>query len=221
MSSATKYTVKQGECFSSIAYQHGFFWESLWSHPDNAELKRTRDTPFVLKPGDVVHIPPLNEREESCPTGKVHTFRVQGVPELLRLQLMEMDEPLADLPYVLEYGGETFPGTTDPNGVVEAYVPPDLRVATLRVGEGEEERVYELSLRTLNPAEEIDGAQARLANLGFYQGPVHGTLDDATTAALRRFQESQQLPPTGEVDRATIAALSAAHAGNNAPRLSE
>lgn len=214
MDASKKYTVKQGECMSSIAYEHGFFWESLWSHPDNAELKTKRDSPFVLKPGDIVQIPPLKQREEACPTGRCHTFRVKGVPEVLRLTLLEFDQPLANLDYVLEHSGETFTGTTDDNGLVEVYVPPNLPRATLRVGEGDDQRVYEVSLRTLNPTKEVDGAQARLANLGYYEGKAHGTLDEATEAALRRFQTCQDLDPTGELDRATIAALSAAHAGN-------
>ncbi len=199
---------------SSIAYEHGFFWESLWSHPANAELKATRDTPFVLKPGDIVQIPPLKPREETCPTGKLHRFELKGVPEMLRLQLLECDEPLANLDYTLEHSGKTFAGTTDANGVVEVYVPPDLTKVILRVGEGDEERVYDISPRTLNPTEDVDGAQARLANLGYYEGQAHGTLDDATAAALRRFQRVQELDPTGELDQATVAALSAVHAGN-------
>lgn len=199
---------------SSIAYEYGFFWESLWSHPANADLKAKRDTPFVLKPGDVVHIPPLKQREETCPTGKLHRFELKGVPEVLRLQLLEFDQPLANLDYVLEHSGETFTGATDANGVVEVYVPPDLASAILRVGEGDEERVYNISPRTLNPTEDLDGAQARLANLGYYEGKAHGQLDDATVAALRRFQQVQELDPTGALDRPTIAALSAVHAGN-------
>lgn len=213
MSENKSHTVSQGECMSSIAYTHGFFWDSLWSHPDNAALRQLRQTPFVLKPGDVVNIPPLSPRTETCPTGKSHTFRVKGVPEVLRVQLREADVPLAQMPYVLEYRGYEESGTTDASGLVEAYVPPDLEGATLRVGEGDEERVYEISLRTLNPTRDTDGAQARLANLGYYGGPTHGTLDEPTVSALRRFQRQHHLEPTGSLDAATVAALDAAHAG--------
>jgi hypothetical protein len=37
--------VAQGDCLLSIAEQYGFFWETLWEHPRNAELKQTRKRP--------------------------------------------------------------------------------------------------------------------------------------------------------------------------------
>jgi hypothetical protein len=33
------YVVKAGEGLSEIAERHGFFWRTLWEHPDNDELR--------------------------------------------------------------------------------------------------------------------------------------------------------------------------------------
>ncbi len=211
MGSAKKYKVKQGECMSSVAYAHGFFWESLWSHADNEGLRSRRESPFVLEPGDVVSVPPLRQREEARPTGARHTFRRKGVPAKLSLRLFVGGEPMADVGYVLEHSSQEFLGVTDDNGVVEVYVPPDTPKAILRVGN----RVYDVTPRSLNPAEAVDGAQARLANLGYYHGEVHGELDRLTAVTIRRFQRDNELEVTCELDEATISALKAAYSGNS------
>lgn len=89
-----KHTVRQGECISSIAFERGFFWETVWKHPENSKLKQERKDPNVLKPGDEVFVPEKEEKQESCPCEKRHRFRKKGVPAILRLRLME--EPQRD-----------------------------------------------------------------------------------------------------------------------------
>jgi len=89
----TEHTIAPGECISSIAYQHGFFWETLWNHGDNAELKRDRKDPNVLHPGDLVMIPDLTLKEESCATEQVHEFRLKGVPARLNLKVLRPKPP--------------------------------------------------------------------------------------------------------------------------------
>lgn len=48
---AEDYIVKAGDCLNSIAYEHGFYWETLWSHPANAGLKAKRKNPDALLAG--------------------------------------------------------------------------------------------------------------------------------------------------------------------------
>ena len=170
-----KHVVKADECISSIAFEHGFFWRSLWDLPQNSELKARRSSPFVLEPGDVVCIPELRARSANGASGFIHTFRRLGVPAQLHLRLRVLGQPLANLPYELEItGGTTLTGTTGTEGEVDVFVPPDTPRAILRVGAGDDAMVYDLTPRTLNPVESINGTQSRLANLGYYSGPLHG-----------------------------------------------
>jgi N-acetylmuramoyl-L-alanine amidase len=58
------HNVVQGDCVLSIAEQYGFFWETVWNHPSNAELKKKREDPAILYPGDVVFVP--EKRLKDC-----------------------------------------------------------------------------------------------------------------------------------------------------------
>jgi TPR repeat protein len=53
----------------------------------------------------------------------------------------------------------------------------------------------------------IRRAQERLSALGFAPGPIDGVLGPRMRAALRQFQRTKRLPPTGELDAATWRAL--------------
>ena len=101
-----EYTVRQGDSIASIAYQHGFHWETIWNHPNNAELKQRRKDPNILHPGDVVFIPEKAEKQESASTGQRHRFRVKGAPQSLRMRLLDNDdEPRSGVSYILEIDG--------------------------------------------------------------------------------------------------------------------
>jgi len=86
---AEDYKVKSGECASSIAQNHGLFWETVWNHPKNAELKKKRGDPNILKEGDVLHIPDFAVKEETAATEQRHKFVRKGVPAKLRLRIVE------------------------------------------------------------------------------------------------------------------------------------
>ncbi len=49
--------------------------------------------------------------------------------------------------------------------------------------------------------------QARLRQIGWYDGDVTGSFDDKTRKAVRKFQKREGLPVTGAVDRATLRTL--------------
>jgi apolipoprotein D and lipocalin family protein len=49
--------------------------------------------------------------------------------------------------------------------------------------------------------------QEELAELGYYYGPVDGTIGPETQIAIRWFQSVAKIPVTGRIDRATLRAL--------------
>lgn len=82
----TDRAVTEGECLHSIAEHSGFYWETLWNHPKNAEVKKKRGDPDSIQPGDVIHIPSLRQKTCACPTEKVHRFRKKGPGKCLGLE---------------------------------------------------------------------------------------------------------------------------------------
>jgi hypothetical protein len=121
-----EYVVQQGECMASIAFKHGFKWEILWNHPGNATLKPAGRDPGVLLPQDRVHIPERRPRIETRETDKLHEFVRLGVPEKLRIVLLDTDgEPRAYIPYALNVEGELTSGKTDSQGILESNIAPD------------------------------------------------------------------------------------------------
>ena len=204
--------VAEGECFSSIAFENGFFWRTLWEHEKNAGLKAKTRSPFVLEPGSVVHVPDPRPKEEACATGKRHRFRRKGVPEVLNILFAEGGEPLAGVPFVLVIDGQETHGKTDDEGRVRQWLAPNAAAGTLTLHPPNAvAREYRLGLRRMDPAEGVTGQKARLANLGFYDGPVDGEPRAALAEAIRAFQRSAGLSCTGEADAATIDALVRAH----------
>jgi hypothetical protein len=206
-----EWRVREGECLSSIAYAHGFFWQTLWEHPANAELKQKRVDARILLPGDVVRIPEREAKSVRAATGRRHRFRVRGVPERLLLQILENGVARANAPYVLTIDGVEQKGTTDGEGKLEHFVMPDARSGTLTFvdAEGNEAAAYTLLLRHLDPAEEPSGVRERLMNLGFLGDDAEG--EELMPLALQEFQRVQGLPVTGTADESTVSALVAAH----------
>lgn len=201
----------QGECISSIAFRHGFFPDTIWNHPDNAELKRLRRDPNVLLAGDVVQVPDLRPKEVDAATEECHRFRRKGVPEKLRIKIEdEAGEPIANAPYEITIDGKHRRGTTDADGWVIESIPPDAQGGTLVVGKEGEEQEHELNLGHLDPIEELTGVQARLKNLG-YGCAVDGQLSEQTREAIKKFQLERSLDATGEPNDATRERLQKEH----------
>ena len=205
----TRHVVKQGECISRIAFEYGFFTETVWNHPDNKDLKELRKNPYVLMPGDVVVIPDKRVKEVVKQMGQRHTFRRKGVPEKLVMKFTRGDDLRANEKYVLEIDGKRIEGSTDGGGVVELDIVPNAKNGKITfVEEGDE---YELALGHLDPVTELSGVQGRLRNLGFYHGAVDGEMNEELEEAIRVFQERNKLEPTGKVDDALKSNLQSVH----------
>lgn len=199
------YQVKQGDGISSIAFEHGFFADTIWNHPNNAELKKKRENMNILMPGDIVFIPDKRLKEVSEPTNQVHKFKCKNTPEKLKLQLLKENEPRANEEYELEIDGLKFSGKTDGQGRLEQSIPPNADKGKLTLKKSEE--VYQLLLGNLNPHDEITGAQGRLRHLGFYFGSIDGKKSPEFEHAVQLFQNSKDLEPNGELDAKTKDAM--------------
>jgi hypothetical protein len=203
-----QHTVKTGDCITSIADQHGFFWRTVWEDEGNAALREKRDDPNTLLAGDVVHLPEIRQKTETRAAGAAHRFRLKGIPAMFRIQIFQADEPRAGESFTLTVDGVKHEGATSGEGLIEVPIPADARKATLVVGSDEERQFL---LGRLPPITEIAGVQARLNNLGFDCGGVSGELDDQTRDALRAFQERIGLLAEGEPDEETRADLEKWH----------
>jgi N-acetylmuramoyl-L-alanine amidase len=222
---AEDYKVESGDCMSSIAFENGFFWQTLWNLPENAALKAQRKNPNVLMTGDIVHIPDLTVRKEPGATEKTHKFMLKGVPEKLHLKLVDNDQkPRPNLDYVIVIDGKSRRGKTDAKGRVIESIPPNAQTGKLTFAAptpvdsngkplpGKPKMlVTVLQLGGLNPISEVSGLKARLANLGFYKGPIDENLDGATKRAIGDFQRKKGLPVTGVADDATTSQLQSLH----------
>jgi hypothetical protein len=198
------YVVKQGDCMASIAIHTGFFWKTLWDLPENSSLKGKRKDPYVLLPGDVVVIPDVRLRIEERPTDSTHKFVRKGVPEKLRVVVLDDGEqPIAGSKYTLEIDGKSSDGVTGSDGVIEHPIRPNACQAHLIVGEGDSRREYKLNLGHMDPIDTISGQQARLFNLGFYDGPVNGKPNGQMRTGVMMFQKKNHMEATGDCDAAT------------------
>lgn len=193
------HNVGQGDCFLSVAQQYGFFWETLWNHPRNAELKNARKDPAILFPGDVVFVPEKQEKIVSKSTGQMHKFKVKNIPAKLHMRFLDDEgKPRANLKYVLDIDGKEFKGTTDGNGAINVSIPPGAKSGKL-VFEDEDEE-YDLFLGYLDPIEKLTGVQARLKGLCYYNGNTSGEMNPETEQAIKDFQEANKMEITGQVD---------------------
>ncbi|MFH1216443.1 MAG: peptidoglycan-binding protein [Pseudomonadota bacterium] len=233
---STKHVVRQGDCISSIADKYGHFWEKVWNHSENAELKNLRKDPNVLLAEDEVMVPDLEEKQEAGATEERHRFRKKGVPAKIRLKIMQepvpdsgssqesgdviqstsssmQDEVRSDLPYRLEIDGYVTDGTTDSEGMIEFSIPPGARRGKV-ILEPNTTRAKEipLMLGALDPVSEIRGVKQRLANLGFDCGNTNDDeIAEEVEAALRFFQDEYDLEVTGVIDDATRDKLKEVH----------
>jgi hypothetical protein len=197
---ATYHEVQQGDCIFSIAFEYGFFPDTIWNHPNNAVLKKQRNDPGVLLPGDNVFVPDKRLKEAPRPTEQLHKFRCKNTPKKLRIQFLRLNKPIPNLNYILEIDGKGRKGKTDSAGWLVQSISPKAQRATVTLESGKK---YDLQLGCADPVEEVTGIQGRLRILGYYEGDVEGTMDDETTESLKVFQKSNNLDVTGEADGTT------------------
>jgi N-acetylmuramoyl-L-alanine amidase len=199
-----QHIIKHGQCLHSLAYENGFFWETLWDYPDNSALKQKREIPNVLYSGDVVYIPEKKEKLIDGSTDQRHKFKRKGVPSKVRLRILDRDgNPRENENYTLEMDKIILTGTTKEDGVLEHFIEPSAKKGKLTIGDD----IYILTLGALNPIDKVSGIQGRLKNLGYYTGKIDEDFGPKSKKALSQFQEDNNLEVTGELDDSTINAL--------------
>jgi hypothetical protein len=204
------YVVQPGDCMQSIAYEHGFVWKTLWSLPENAELKRRRD-PNVLLPGDRVTIPEIRLREEARPTDQRHRFRLLGAPSLFRLRFLDdKQQPRSGVAYVLTIDGQVTSGSLDAAGSLTVPIRPNASSGAIRLQTDPGPESYPLNFGHLDPDSSPTGIRGRLNNLGF-PCATDGDWDEDLKGAILRFQIANNMPPTGQLDDQTRQALKQVH----------
>ncbi|MEO8371130.1 MAG: peptidoglycan-binding domain-containing protein [Candidatus Solibacter sp.] len=204
------HTIQSGEGVTSLAFDTGHFPDTIWLDGANAGLRKTREHPNILRPGDVVVVPDLRPKSASCATNQRHRFRRRGIPPVLRLQLYEAGIARAAQAYTLVIDdGAPLKGVTDAQGVLQEYVPPKPREGLLTIGPKNE--TMRLQFQHLWPVHTIEGVQMRLINLLYLQGSVTGVEDEATQSALTAFQKDCGIAETGTADEATLAKLLEIH----------
>jgi hypothetical protein len=201
------YVIEQGDCLSSIAEKTGFLPETIWN--TNPDLKQIRNNPNALLPGDQLIIPDRNLKEYDRSTDQRHTFVRKGVPARFRLIVERYQKPVAKKRYILTVDGKNYEGTTSETGLIEIDIHGGENGGLLRIPD--EQIECELNFGQLDPLEEISGAQARLQNLGYYQGDITGETKEDFREALELFQSDQDVTVTGELDDNTIQKLLARH----------
>jgi len=205
-----EYIVQQGDCIATIAKGSGHFWKTIWNDAANSGLRQARRDPWVLLPGDRVHVPELRIKHECGATEQRHRFRRKGEPHEFRIQLLDDGQPRANEPYWLEIDGVILAsGNLDGEGKLLIRIPGSARRGTLRVGQVSD--AYPLAFGGIDPISELTGVQQRLNNLGFPCGQEDGILGAGTRAALKRFQRKHKLSATGDPDQATRDKLKEAH----------
>src|SRR5688572_4091024 len=102
---AKDHSVKPGDGVAKLAFLYGHFPDTIWNHQKNATLKAEREHMDILLENDIVHIPDLQTKKVICSTNGRHRFRRRGVPALIRIQILDANEPLVNTPFKLTIDG--------------------------------------------------------------------------------------------------------------------
>jgi len=200
---------KEGDCFINICSQEGFYWETVWNHAENQQLRELRKKHNILKKGDRIYIPDWEMKEYQAETEKRHTFCVKVQRVNFTLTLMNLGTPRANENYTLIVNGYSRTGTTDETGTFTEAIPPKARYGRLLLGEKQEE--ITINFGYIDPIEEISGVQKRLHNLGFYDGEIDDEMNFDIIAAIAEFQRSVEITGNGELTDETRQKLVEVH----------
>lgn len=214
------HTVKQGEYLSKISRQYGFAdWKTIWDDAQNVDLKKKRQNPNVLYPGDKLVIPDREQKEVPASTEERHKFQVKRNKLKLCLVLEDIyEKPIANTKCELILDGKPFNLTTDGKGKIEKEIMIGAEVGFLIIKNQETalpEAVLPLRIGHLDPVEEESGQKARLNNLGYFASTFEGNEEadnrQMFLSAIEEFQCDHGLTVDGICGPQTQAKLKDIH----------
>ena len=214
------HTVVQGEHLSGIAKKYGFTsYKPLWDHPQNAALKKERQNPNVIFPGDKVFIPDVRPKQVGRATGQAHRFVLKTDKLKLRLVLEDMyEKPMDNAECELNIDGQMLKLRTDGTGKIELDIQPETQTTTLTIKDPRTPRsgvAIPIRIGHMDPVDKESGQHARLNNLGYFAGPVDGKTEKENHAlflsAVEEFQCDHALGVDGKCGPATQAKLKQVH----------
>ena len=191
-----KHVVEQGEYTSGIAAQHGFpSHKGIWNDPGNADLKKRRENPNILLPGDELVIPKIELGSESRASEARHPFTLGAEKLKLRLKLLdEVSSPIKDVSCRLRAEQTHEDLKTDGEGKVEMRIPRVSREGRVVVDAPDVSLKLDagIGIGELNPIDTSSGQIGRLNNLGYNAGDL-GTkpTDEGYTQFVSAIEEFQ------------------------------
>jgi N-acetylmuramoyl-L-alanine amidase len=211
----TTHLVQQGEHMPRIAAQYGFGdYETIWNHPDNAALKKLRENPNVLLPGDTVIVPDKTPKDMTRPTGQVHRFVVRAPALRLRVRFLGFDsKPIVGATLDLVIDGNSKSVATNSEGKIEEPLAPKAEKGLIQFQDPKTpfDHTMQIEIRVghLDPVEAESGQRGRLNALGYEAGdPTQSGDDDpAFRSAVEEFQCDNGLTVDGIVGPKTRAKL--------------
>ncbi len=196
----TCHTISQGKCTFSLSASAGVPWQKTWYHAENAALRRQREDPGILQPGDQLFVPEPERKSVPGNTEKRHRFVARRALVELRVVLREYGEPLARTPFHVRIGRQAIAGTTaltGADGLAVARVPAAAERALLVIGAGADDDLndddaefeeIELIIGGVGPVNERNGQVTRLVNLDLLEADD----DDGLPRAMGEFLETVQ-----------------------------
>ncbi|NNG67269.1 LysM peptidoglycan-binding domain-containing protein [Caldanaerobacter subterraneus] len=184
------YTVQPGDTVYSIAQKFNVPYESI-IYINNLSY------PYNIYPGQRLFIPgismsyppsPVPPIPSSSPCPKYYTVQPGDTLWSIAQKFGISIDELIRANYLVN-PGMIYPGQTL---IIPCPSTPPVEYPTLRLGDR-------------GPF--VVNLQARLKSLGFDPGPIDGIFGPKTEAAVKAYQQSRGLPPTGIVDETTWNAL--------------
>jgi hypothetical protein len=175
--------VQQGDHITRLTNAAGLgTYDSVWSLAENVNLKKQRENPNVLLPGDEVFVPERQEKQLNAATDMRHKYVKKGS---LRLRVIIQDstgEPFRNATLSLSIHGRLETVQTDGNGLLAHNIPADARAAVLTFFDTDAPFTdpVKIGIGNLDPIDTSTGWIGRLNNLGYFAGSIDPLPPDAS-----------------------------------------